>query len=432
MTSDSVIYEGEGLNLRDLARVRSGTHTKQIQTSEALGSQLAYIAETRREHGYSRAVDRLFDLVLDYVSHAEEAWRAGRSVIWTSAPLMPVYYAHNVLPIPISELGRLGSADAIGIAEDAFQIPKESCSMVGAILGEFYLRTGRTPPRLVVYNAQCEPLNLAWELLKDEGFDVFRVEAICRPNAADDPERVAQLQAYFVEELKRTVLWLTGKPVDENRLAAEIRRANRIIGKMRRVLRLRLHNPLYIRSLATMYTLAGMTTYYGKPDEYEEVLDLLVEELEAAAAAPEPHDKLVRLAWVGGRGQEFGVYKAVDDAGGAITAWHSTVDDWTRDYREDLPPLEAFADYTITGRTLGSPVRQRQRIEEYLPEFGAQGILFYGYIGCSFGSVHREIQGEYFHRLGLPSIFLEGSFQVGPPTGQLLTRIRAFVEMLSR
>ncbi|MFL5254623.1 MAG: 2-hydroxyacyl-CoA dehydratase, partial [Rhodopila sp.] len=190
--------------------------------------------------------------------------------------------------------------------------------------------------------------------------------------------------------------------------------------------------PLYIRSLATMYTLAGMTTYYGKPDEYEEVLDLLVEELEAAAAAPEPHDKLVRLAWVGGRGQEFGVYKAVDDAGGTITAWHSTVDDWTRDYREDLPPLEAFADYTITGRTLGSPVRQRQRIEEYLPEFGAQGILFYGYIGCSFGSVHREIQGEYFHRLGLPSIFLEGSFQVGPPTGQLLTRIRAFVGMLSR
>jgi len=24
---------------------------------------------------------------------------------------------------------------------------------------------------------------------------------------------------------------------------------------------------------------------------------------------------------------------------------------------------------------------------------------------------------------------LEGSFQVGPPTGQLLTRIRAFIEM---
>jgi benzoyl-CoA reductase/2-hydroxyglutaryl-CoA dehydratase subunit BcrC/BadD/HgdB len=175
-----------------------------------------------------------------------------------------------------------------------------------------------------------------------------------------------------------------------------------------------------------------MSTYFGRPDEFEEVLDLLLEELRESAKAPQPHDDLVRLAWVGGRGQEFGVYKAVDEAGGAITGWFSLVDDWTRSYREDLPPLEAFTDYTITGRTIGSPVRQRERIEEFKPEYDFQGILFYGYVGCSYGSVHREIQGEYFHRKGTPGLFLEGSFQVGPPTGQLLTRVRAFVEMLAR
>jgi hypothetical protein len=41
----------------------------------------------------------------------------------------------------------LGSADALSVAEDYFQLPKGSCSMVGSILGEFYLRAGRTPPR---------------------------------------------------------------------------------------------------------------------------------------------------------------------------------------------------------------------------------------------------------------------------------------------
>jgi benzoyl-CoA reductase/2-hydroxyglutaryl-CoA dehydratase subunit BcrC/BadD/HgdB len=303
--------------------------------------------------------------------------------------------------------------------------------MVGAILGEFYLRAARTPRRLVVYNAQCEPLNLGWELLKDEGFDVFRIEAVTRPNVSDDPERVAQLQTFLTDELIDLVRWLTGKPIDETRLADEIRRANRILAKLRRILRLRLHDLLYLRSLATMYVLMGITHYFGKPEEYEDVLDTLIDELESAAKAPRPSDKLVKLAWVGGRGQEFGVYKTIDDAGGAITAWHN-VDDWTRDFREDLPPLEAYADYILTARTLGSPVRQMQRIEETLPEFGAQGILFYGYIGCSFGSVHREIQAEYFRRKGIQGIFLEGSFQVGPPTGQLLTRVRAFVEMLSR
>ncbi|CAH2598764.1 2-hydroxyacyl-CoA dehydratase [Rhodovastum atsumiense] len=431
MVPEGVSTDVDGLTLRDLARVGQGTHTGPIQTSEALESQLAYIAETRHAHGYSRAVDRLFELVLSYVQDAEDAWRRGENVAWISAPLMPIYYANGVLAIPLSELARLGSVDALAAAEDYFQLPKESCSMVGSILGEFYLRSGRTPPRMVVYNAQCEPLNLAWELLKGEGYEVFRVESVNRPNAEDDPERVAQLQAFLIDEIRRLSLWLTGKPIDEARLGAEIVRSNRIIGKMRRMLRLRVQNPLYIRSLATVYMLAGMSTYYGKPEQYEETLDLLIEELEANAAAPIPHEKVVRLAWVGGRGQEFGVYKTLDDAGGAVTSWHSA-DDWTRDYRTDLPPLQAFADYLITARTLGSPVRQRKRIEEYLPEFGARGILFYGYIGCSFGSVHREIQAEYFQRLGYPSIFLEGSFQVGPPTGQMLTRVRAFVEMLSR
>lgn len=303
--------------------------------------------------------------------------------------------------------------------------------MVASILGEFYLRSGRTPPRMVVYNALCEPLNLGWELLKDEGYDVFRVETVNRPNTEDNAERVAQLQDFFIDEVKRVSLWLSGKPLDEARLGAEMHRANRIIAKVRRILRLRVDNPLYIRSLATTYLLGGMDNYYGKPDEYEEVLDLLVEELEAGVAAPIPHDKVVRLTWIGGRGQEFGIYKTIDDAGGAVTGWH-TAGDWTRDYREDLPPLEAYADYIITARTFGSPVRTRKRIEEYLPEFGSRGIMFYGYIGCSFGSVHREIQADYFRKLGYPSIFLEGSFQVGPPTGQALTRVRAFVEMLSR
>jgi benzoyl-CoA reductase/2-hydroxyglutaryl-CoA dehydratase subunit BcrC/BadD/HgdB len=430
MASETTTYDDQGLNLLDLARVRAGTHTGPIQTSEALESQLAYILETRRDHGYSRAVDRLFDLVLGYVDYAEDAWRRGENVVWTSAPLMPVYRANGTVPIPLGELGRLGSTDALAAAEDYFQLPKESCSMVGSILGEFYLRSGRTTPRLVVWNGQCEPLNLGWELLKDEGYDVFRVESVNRPNTADDDERVAQLQSFFIEEVKRLSLWLTGKPLDETSLAAEMQRGNRIFAKTRQILRLRLQNPLYIRSLATMYLLGGMSSFYGRADEYEEVLDTLIEELQASLAAPIPHDKIVRLAWVGGRGQEFGIYKTVDDSGGAVTGWHSG-DDWTRDFREDLPPLQAFADYIITARTFGSAVRQRTRIEEYLPEFGAQGILFYGYIGCSFGSVHREIQAEYFRKLGYPGIFLEGSFQVGPATGQALTRVRAFVEMLS-
>jgi benzoyl-CoA reductase/2-hydroxyglutaryl-CoA dehydratase subunit BcrC/BadD/HgdB len=300
--------------------------------------------------------------------------------------------------------------------------------MVGGVLGEFYLRLGRTVKRLATYNAMCEPLNIAWELLKDEGFDIYRVEALNRPNAHDDPERVALMEEYLRRDLLGLAVWLQGKPVDEDRLALEIRRINRLFSKVRKVLKLRLQNPFYLRSLATMYLILGTAHYFGKPEVYEEVLDGLIDELETAPEVPSPTGRIVRLAWVGGRGQEFGVYKAIDDAGGAITQWH-TPDEWTKDYREDLPPLHAYADYIISARMGGSPIRRLENIKENMGVYGARGMLFYSYVGCSFGGIHKEIQRDFFQKLGVPSIALEGSFQVGPPTGQLLTRIRAFIEM---
>ena len=421
----------DGVNLADLARARASG--ERARTGESLESQLAYVRETRADHGYSPAVGKLFDLVLSYIDDAEDAHRSGRArAAWMSGGVWsPLFYACDTIPISINEVGRLGSADAMAVAEDYFQLPKESCSMVGAVLGEFYLRLERTVRRMAVFNVQCEPLNVAWELIKEEGFDVFRVEGVSRPNVADGDARVAALENFLEDEIRDLAVWLQGKPVVEDRLALEIRRNNRLVQKVRRILHLRTDNPLYIRSLATMYLLIGTGHSFGKPDEFEEVVDQLLEELERPNNIRPYPKKLVRLVWSGGRGQEFGVYKTIDDSGGAITAWH-TPDDWTRDYREDLPPIKSYADYILTGRTMGSPVRRLARIEETLEPFKAQGILFYGYVGCSFGGIHREIAGGHFQKKGYPNIQLEGSFQVGPPTGQLLTRIRAFIEMLQR
>jgi benzoyl-CoA reductase/2-hydroxyglutaryl-CoA dehydratase subunit BcrC/BadD/HgdB len=434
MLLDQIELREDGINLFDLTQARSGPAVGRIRTGEALETQLAYIRETRADHGYSKAVNRLFDLVMSYITDAEDAHHSGRArAAWMAGGVWsPLYYACDTIPISINEVGRLGSADAMTVAEDYFQLPKESCTMVGAVLGEFYLRLHRTVKRLAVYNVLCEPLNIAWELLIPEGFDIFRVEGANRPNTADDGKRVAQMEEFLQAELRDLAVWLQGKAVDEDKLSIEIRRFNRLLGKVRKILKLRVDNPLYMRSLATMYLLIGTGHYFGKPEQYEEVLDQLLEELEAADVIEPARGKLVRLAWQGGRGQEFGVYKTIDDSGGAITAWH-TPDEWTRDYREDLPPLEATAQYIITGRTgFGTPVRNLARIEETIAPFKAQGILFYGYVGCSFAGIHREIIASHFQKKGIPSIALEGSFQVGPPSGQMLTRIRAFIEMLSR
>jgi predicted CoA-substrate-specific enzyme activase len=127
---------------------------------------------------------------------------------------------------------------------------------------------------------------------------------------------------------------------------------------------------------------------------------------------------------------ELGVYKAIDDGGAAILGWQ-TPNVFTYEWREDVHPLRAIAELVPSGRMIGSPIHRLKSIEGVLKQTGSRGILFDGYVGFSFGGIHGEIHRDDFQKLGFPSISLEGSFQVGPPSGQLLTRVRTFVEMLS-
>jgi benzoyl-CoA reductase/2-hydroxyglutaryl-CoA dehydratase subunit BcrC/BadD/HgdB len=402
-----------------------------LKTREELESQLEYVRASKKDHAYSPAVSQLYDLAMSYVEDAEAAHRTGRKAAWVvGIQEAPLLYATDTIPISLTELGRMGSADTVAIAEDYFQLPKETCSMVSSLLGEWYLRRDRTVPRMVVFNSACEPLNQAWELVQDEGYEVYRIESVARAGAGDK-EREAQMLRFLANELVEAGRWLNdGKAVDETRVHGEILRNNRIFAKARRILELRLGNPLYVKSLATMFLLMGTGHYFGKPQAFEEALDALIEELESADTIAPPKGKIVPVAWVGGRGQEFGVYKAIDDCGGAVLSWR-TPNVVSLDLREDVPPFDALAERLLSGQTFGSPVHRLKSIEEQLAAHGARGILFYTYVGCSFAGIYNEIQREYFHKKGIPSITIEGSFQVGPPTGQLLTRVRAFIEMLS-
>ena len=238
-----------------------------------------------------------------------------------------------------------------------------------------------------------------------------------------------QLVSFFTEQIYDVAEWLTGsREIDEEKLAAEIRRKNRILVKVRRLLDLRLRHPFYIRSLAIIYLLNGLNTLFGKPQEYEEAIDLLLDELARAPESPEELQAVIPLVWAGGTGQEFGVFQAIDDAGGALLGFRSVP---FKNYREDVPPVESLARYVLDNQNAGASVYARHVIEHEVNKVQARGLILYGYLGCSYGSVAREMFRDYFHKKGIPSINLEGTFQVGAPSGQILTRVKAFVEMLS-
>jgi len=398
-------------------------------TIKELNSQLEYIRYSKEEeHQYSEGVSQLFDLATSYVYDAETSHKNGKKAVWTAAMWeAPFIYAADHIPVSYTELGRLGSHDVVRTAENQFQLPAETCSMVKAVLGELYLRKDKIN-RILGNSGNCEPFNLAWEILKNEGYDVHYIDTTYRsPNCT--PAEYGQLVHHLKNQISGTTRWLTGNDVDETRLGLEIRRRNEAMHKLRRVMELRLKAPLYMRSLPTMFMVMGSGHYFGKPAEYISMLDTLIAELETEAKKTHT-EPFVPLVWSGGRGQEFGVYKAIDDAKGAILGWVIPTP-FARDYDENLPPLESIARYFLDGQTAGSNRFQNKAVKDQIAKVNARGIIFYGYVGCSFSGIQREMQRQHFKELGFPSITLEGSFQVGPPSGQLLTRVRAFTEMLA-
>ncbi len=401
-----------------------------LMTAREIQSQLDYLKYSRDDvHGYSKAIGRLFDLTASYVYDAEKAYKKGKNAVWAMGSWeVPLIYACDTIPVSYGEMGRLAGLDAITVAEDYYQLPQESCSMVKSVIGEWHRRKAYGIKRILGTGAMCEPFNLAWEVMKKEGYDVHNIDVVYRGPGVKG-ERYEQLVEFFVEEIYRVADWLTdGKGLNKDLLRYEIQRRNRLLAKMRRIMELRLKHPLYIRSLAVMYLLGGLTTYFGKPEEFTELLDQLIEEMENAPLL-EGEDKIIPLVWAGGRGQEFGLYHAVDEAGGALLGFVSTP--YSRNYREDVPPVESLARFVLEGEWAGASVYSRQVIEDQIEKVNAQGLILYGYLGCSFGSVAREMWRDYFHKKGVPCISLEGTFQIGMPSGQILTRVKAFVEMLS-
>lgn len=395
-------------------------------------SQLDYLIYTKQKHSYSKAVGKLIDLSASYIGDAEQAYAAGKkNAVWCGnlGWEVPLLFACDTIPVAFSEMGRLSDRQAMEIAEDYYQFPAETCSMVKCTVGEWHKRRGSSIKRIIGNSSNCEPYNQAWEIMKQEGYDVHNVEVFYRARGIDG-QRLETLIQFFRKQIDDVLEWLTGSTkIDEDKLRLEIKRKNRLLAKVRKILELRLHNPFYIRSLPTIILLnIGLNNYFGKPEEFEAMVDDLISELETAAVDEADLARVIPLVWGYGTGQEFGVFEAIDQAGGALLGLRGVP---FRDYREDVPPLEALVRYIYDNQGAGAGIYARNVIEQEIKKVNARGLILYGYIGCSFSSIDKEMWREYFHQQGIPSISLEGSFQVGAPTGQVLTRVKAFIEMLS-
>jgi benzoyl-CoA reductase/2-hydroxyglutaryl-CoA dehydratase subunit BcrC/BadD/HgdB len=400
---------------------------------DVVRTQRDYLQYARELHHYSPATAKLLDLSNSYIADAEAAFYAGKkNAIYAGGGWeAPLIYSLDTIPIAYGEMGRLSDHETMSISEDNYQFPVETCSMVKCVVGQWHLRRNKKNgiKRILGSSSACEPYNMAWEVMKKEGFDVHNIDVIYR-SASTHGKRLDQLVDFFVDEIYGVVEWLTGsRKFDEDKLRFELKRKNRMLDKVRKILDLRLKHPFYLKTLPTILLLnVGLNAYFGKPEEYEAVLDGLIGELSSRKVDQSEIDRVIPLVWAGGTGQEFGVYEAIDQAGGALLGLRSVP---MKAYREDIPPVQALARWMYDNSRGGAGVYWRNVLEQEVSKVKARGIVLYGVIGCSFQSIDKEMWRSYFHEKGIPSINLEGSFQTGAPTGQLMTRVKAFIEMLS-
>lgn len=391
-------------------------------------SQHEFIAYRKEDtKGYSRGISKLLDLAENYVGDAEKAAEAGKRVAWVT-DLAAISYAADTIPVSHTELGRLASPDSVKISENHFQTPKDICTMVNVCLGEWYLRKDKIN-RLVGDNNTCEAFNMAWEFLKKEGFQVHRYEATS-PTRHLSPEETQKRLELMEDEMVSLGKFLNeGEPVSDEKLLYWLEFENDIHRKVERIMELRAKNPFFMKSLETLYMLIGSTHYFGKPEEYKEAIEIILEELERDEYHPDS-SHMIPLVWTGGRGQEFSIYQTVDDFGGAILGWEIPTA-YHIQYDTSLPPIKALAKAYFDEHH-GKPIMDTvQFTKREVDKYNAKGVLIYHYVGCSLGGVNKELTRKYFHEIGVPSLAFDGNFDVGAPSGQLITRVKAFMEMLS-
>jgi benzoyl-CoA reductase/2-hydroxyglutaryl-CoA dehydratase subunit BcrC/BadD/HgdB len=357
---------------------------------------------------------------------------AGKSVLWGGWSWdSPLIYACDTIPLGYDQLWYDDSRKSEAIAEDHFQVPGEFCSMIKAMIGRLHTDRDNNIKRILHFGSGCEPISSVLELAKRDGYDVETLDTV---TAFRSEEKRAAGIAFLVSELRRIGFWLTGHQVDEERVADEIRRKNRLLAKVETVLDLRARHPLYIPGIQTKQIFMGAMHMFGNPEGFGAVLDTLIAELRELDRHPEPTN-YIPLILAGSVGNQR-LFEAIEESGGGIAGW---VYHGTQKYDETLPPLESLAHFVLDaqargdlGEAVGASVAYRRvLVEEEVRKTGARGIISSSIIGCPYASLMQQLERDHFSKLGIPLIALETDVHREPPTEEQIMRVKAFVEMLS-
>jgi benzoyl-CoA reductase/2-hydroxyglutaryl-CoA dehydratase subunit BcrC/BadD/HgdB len=400
----------------------------------------------------SAAALRLWNFLLSEEERLRRAQARGKKIVGAMKDLgtiavmafsldnLVAFYADGAWWIPClmeHTAGLLAVADSLGIGD--------SFCPVRAMFGAFLTGAHFPIPGLLLCSvgATCDDLSAIAQRLDDRGFRVLWWEvphrrppelgeaAVDLPGTFRAPQGQVALVKSELERVRRALETYAGQRLTDQRLAAGIRRANRVRRRLTALRRLGFTTtPCPMPALELL--LAEMLAIHFCSDQLEaiQVLDDLLAETRRRAAAGIgvlPEDA-VRVFWVNPVA-DLRVMNLLEDVGGCVCGTEYLFCHALNRIPEDLPPMEALARMVLADPMVGSAVERAERICADIRRLRAEAVVLSRIPGASHCGWEGTIIGDIVReQVGIPVAEIEV-----PPVADCLepnlrTRLEALIE----
>ncbi len=333
----------------------------------------------------------------------------------------------------VAAVGLCGTSnETVPVAEA--KLPRSLCPLIKSTYG--FALSDKCPytyfSDLIVGETTCDGKKKMYELLDDlKPTYVLRL-----PNGHD---RAYEFDAWY-EEVKIFKAELERRfdiEITDEALRAAVRMRNRLRASRIALSELQMAEPAMLRGTQVMNTfLSG--TFFFDCNEFSDNIDQLIDESRAAYAAgerPVPAGaKRILLTGCPSGGLVKKVGEVIEANGGCIVC----IDDCTgeRASRMMIDPdapdiLRAISDrYLKINCSVMTPNDDRMKsTQELCKKYHVDGVIDDVLTGCHTFNVESDLMARAMEEIDMPYMKLETDYSEGD-SGQLATRIAAFIEML--
>lgn len=299
------------------------------------------------------------------------------------------------------------------------------------------------PDFMVGLGCMCDSLSKSGAVMAEKlGLPFFLLDAPRGLKITPEGEQVVEQEyiEYYADqyhELASFLEGLTGRPLDEDKLAETCRQANRALDLWEEISQLRRISPCPMGALDEAVSLFVPMALLGT-EEAVEFLESVKEEVQERVARGQGVVEVERrrLLILGGPAwwYDLGLFNAFEELG-AVPVKHELDVGWAAGRLDPADPARSWAERLIRNYgTIDLLSARIAHVRRLIADYRADGLVIFSHWGCRvLSGQNLAIKETIYRELGLPTLILDGDLaddRHRASRQQDQDKIEQFVEML--